>query len=155
MIAGTGIAMLFFLVYIMLHAVVVVTSQNISQYEGFWGSLGRALVSGEQQRYTANVVFNETFRSLEILAIVGIVGGASLFVYGIAAKSKNASEIKPIQESGVIYCTSCGRARPITAKYCPHCGQLTSDTTSTRKCPKCSSIVRSDAIFCGKCGGRL
>ena len=53
-----------------------------------------------------------------------------------------------------IVCKSCNTLNPSTAKYCTFCGKsLAKDTPKI--CPRCHSLLHSNAVVCDKCHFRL
>lgn len=63
---------------------------------------------------------------------------------------------------GTKICQSCGGEAPISAAFCPLCGnkvqkdeEANSSDASTIVCPKCNNECKAGSAFCDNCGEKL
>jgi membrane protease subunit (stomatin/prohibitin family) len=85
---------------------------------------------------------------------VGLGAGLGFMLPGMVYRTLRPEDADPqrIQERGVVNCPDCHAEVPLTARFCPACGN---QMVVMNKCPQCGKNVTVQAKFCPACGVNL
>ncbi len=85
---------------------------------------------------------------------VGLGAGLGFMLPGMIYRTLRPEDADPqrIQERGTVNCPDCHAEVPLTARFCPACGN---QMVVISKCPQCGKNVTVQARFCPVCGVNL
>jgi len=85
---------------------------------------------------------------------VGLGAGLGFMLPGMIYQTLRPEDTNPdrIRERGTVNCPDCHAEVPLTARFCPACGN---QMVVARKCPQCGKNVTVKARFCPACGINL
>ena len=85
---------------------------------------------------------------------VGLGAGLGFMLPGMVYRTLRPEDADPqrIQERGTVHCPDCHTEVPLTARFCPACGN---QMVVMNKCPQCGKNVTVQAKFCPACGVNL
>ncbi len=85
---------------------------------------------------------------------VGLGAGLGFMLPGMIYRTLRPEDADPqrIQERGAVNCPDCHAEVPLTARFCPACGN---QMVVMSKCPQCGKNVTVQARFCPACGVNL
>jgi len=85
---------------------------------------------------------------------VGLGAGLGFMLPGMVYRTLRPEDADPqrIQERGTVNCPDCHTEVPLTARFCPACGN---QMVVMNKCPQCGKNVTVQAKFCPACGVNL
>jgi membrane protease subunit (stomatin/prohibitin family) len=85
---------------------------------------------------------------------VGLGAGLGFMLPGMIYQTLRPEDGSPerIRERGTVNCPDCHGVVPLTARFCPSCGN---QMVVARKCPQCGKNVTVKARFCPACGINL
>ncbi len=85
---------------------------------------------------------------------VGLGAGLGFMLPGMVYRTLRPEDADPqrIQERGTVNCPDCLTEVPLTARFCPACGN---QMVVMNKCPQCGKNVTVQAKFCPACGVNL
>lgn len=83
------------------------------------------------------------------MAGAGVGMGAGAAMGNIMAQAMNPTEVKNTNSAPSITCQKCQHQMPEDSKFCPACGEATSQT---RPCVKCGTFLQEGSKFCMSCG---
>ncbi len=85
---------------------------------------------------------------------VGLGAGLGFMLPGMVYRTLRPEDTDPqrIQERGTVNCPDCHTEVPLTARFCPACGN---QMVVMNKCPQCGKNVTVQAKFCPACGVNL
>jgi len=82
---------------------------------------------------------------------MGMGAGLGFMLPGMIYRNLQPEDADPerIRERGTVHCPDCHGDVPITARFCPSCGN---QMVVANKCPRCGKNVTAQAKFCPACG---
>jgi membrane protease subunit (stomatin/prohibitin family) len=82
---------------------------------------------------------------------MGMGAGLGFMLPGMIYRNLQPGDADPerIRERGTVHCPDCHGDVPITARFCPSCGN---QMVVANKCPRCGKNVTAQAKFCPACG---
>jgi membrane protease subunit (stomatin/prohibitin family) len=82
---------------------------------------------------------------------MGVGAGLGFMLPGMIYRSLRPEDDDPerICARGTVHCPDCHADMPLTARFCPACGN---QMVVVRKCPQCGKNVTAQAKFCPACG---
>jgi membrane protease subunit (stomatin/prohibitin family) len=85
---------------------------------------------------------------------MGVGAGLGFMLPGMIYRNLRPEDADPerIRERGTVSCPDCHADVPVTARFCPACGN---QMVVVRKCPQCGKNVTVQARFCPACGVEL
>jgi len=85
---------------------------------------------------------------------MGLGAGLGFMLPGMIYRDLRAEGADPdrIRERGTVNCPDCHTDVPVTARFCPGCGN---QMVVMNKCPQCGKNVTAQANFCPACGADL
>jgi membrane protease subunit (stomatin/prohibitin family) len=85
---------------------------------------------------------------------MGLGAGLGFMLPGMVYQTLRPEDADPqrIQERGTVNCPDCHTEVPLTARFCPACGN---QMVVMKKCPQCGKNVTVQAKFCPACGVNL
>jgi membrane protease subunit (stomatin/prohibitin family) len=85
---------------------------------------------------------------------VGLGAGLGFMLPGMIYQSLRPEDADPerVRERGTVLCPDCHAEVPLTARFCPACGN---QMVVANKCPQCGKNVTVQAKFCPACGASL
>ncbi len=85
---------------------------------------------------------------------MGLGAGLGFMLPGMVYRTLRPEDADPqrIQERGTVNCPDCHAEVPLTARFCPACGN---QMVVMNKCPQCGMNVTVQAKFCPACGVNL
>ena len=85
---------------------------------------------------------------------MGMGAGLGFMLPGMIYRNLQPEDADPerIRERGTVHCPDCHGDVPITARFCPSCGN---QMVVANKCPRCGKNVTAQAKFCPACGAEV
>ena len=85
---------------------------------------------------------------------MGMGAGFGFMLPGMIYRNLRSEDADPerIRERGTVNCLDCHADVPLTARFCPACGN---QMVVVNKCPQCGKNVTAQARFCSACGADL
>jgi predicted amidophosphoribosyltransferase len=85
---------------------------------------------------------------------MGVGAGLGFMLPGMIYRNLRSEDADPdrIRERGAVNCPDCHTDVPLTARFCPGCGN---QMVVMNKCPQCGKNVTVQARFCPACGADL
>jgi membrane protease subunit (stomatin/prohibitin family) len=82
---------------------------------------------------------------------MGVGAGLGFMLPGMIYRNLRPEDADPerIRERGTVNCPDCHTDVPLTARFCPSCGN---QMVVANKCPQCGKNVTVQAKFCPACG---
>ena len=85
---------------------------------------------------------------------MGMGAGLGFMLPGMIYRNLQPEDADPerIRARGTVHCPDCHGDVPITARFCPSCGN---QMVVANKCPRCGKNVTAQAKFCPACGAEV
>jgi len=85
---------------------------------------------------------------------MGMGAGLGFMLPGMIYRNLQPEDADPerIRVRGTVHCPDCHGDVPITARFCPSCGN---QMVVANKCPRCGKNVTAQAKFCPACGAEV
>jgi len=85
---------------------------------------------------------------------VGVGAGLGFMLPGMLYRTLSPEDADParIRERGTVHCPDCHAEVPLSARFCPACGN---QMVVVNKCSRCGKNVTAQARFCPACGADL
>jgi membrane protease subunit (stomatin/prohibitin family) len=85
---------------------------------------------------------------------MGLGAGLGFMLPGMIYRNLQPEDADPerIRARGTVHCPDCHGDVPITARFCPSCGN---QMVVANKCPRCAKNVTAQAKFCPACGAEV
>ena len=85
---------------------------------------------------------------------MGMGAGLGFMLPGMIYRNLQPEDADPerIRARGTVHCPDCHGDVPITARFCPSCGN---QMVVANKCPRCGKNVTTQAKFCPACGAEV
>jgi len=85
---------------------------------------------------------------------MGVGAGLGFMLPGMIYRNLQPEDADPerIRARGTVHCPDCHGDVPVTARFCPSCGN---QMVVANKCPRCGKNVTAQAKFCPACGAEV